>query len=328
MSISRRDVLRSAAMVGALALSPSCVLGNRGYHTIGHEVLALEHHAGSSAGDYTAFDELLTEIQNDVTRRRDRFAGRYEGQAQDTLDHYIDRQREDVALFTAERDEDESRASEGGPLEELYTSLAQRNDKLITSIREEVESKIFFQSVSHTLERMGYRYKSERDDVLLLGEAIENKELDCDTASMIYVSAGERTENPVRFVLLPDHAFMRWDPERDHVPFEEGRNFDPIGASLSDATQAEAYNRRRRLVDPVLTENVLAETVYLRSLSREETRAVGYYNVGRWLDEQGRAEEADDHFRKAAASSPRWPDPLYYLKDYRKWAEVIVPEKR
>ncbi|MBI1970286.1 tetratricopeptide repeat protein [Candidatus Woesearchaeota archaeon] len=135
-----------------------------------------------------------------------------------------------------------------------------------------------------------------KDQVTTLGEGLdsENRQLDCDTSSLLFIGIGEDLGWPVQGVRVPYHFFVRWalsdkkaHPQHPHI------NWDTVHR---DKFMDLAYWVNYR-VDKSARDN----GVYMKSLAREQTISTIFEQVGRALRKKGDYEKAVDAYSRAIA---------------------------
>lgn len=136
---------------------------------------------------------------------------------------------------------------------EIEAELGARNKhyELLDKLREESLSKIekkrqynleetvnILKTIDETL--VPYKKDIKKPRSSLLSVCLEDKLLDCDSMSLVYLSVGERINLPIKLVSMPNHIFMKvrykkgkdgeinWDPAfevtgRRTIPNEEYR---------------------------------------------------------------------------------------------------------
>lgn len=150
------------------------------------------------------------------------------------------------------------------------------------------EARNVLTEIGAILREQGYTFSS--DGIALLSQALEQKVLDCDTASYLYLAAGERMEFPIRGVMAPCHFFVRW-----HGAY--------VVLGWETTTNLEAFNS-----DFVMTFGIHPDAVrngvYLRSLARSDVLAISAALVGSVLGAAKRHDEAIRCYDVAVASLP------------------------
>ncbi len=152
------------------------------------------------------------------------------------------------------------------------------------------EARICLEAIRAFLKDEGYTYM----ETSFLFEALQTKNSDCDTTSLLYSSIGEVMGYPISIVILPSHAFVRWTlTDKSVVNWE---TTVPRGeASLSDGFY---YDRLMR--------GLTGEGCNLRALTREQLPVLNHFMAGLHLFAQGRPNEALAEHDRALALDNRW----------------------
>ncbi len=167
-----------------------------------------------------------------------------------------------------------------------------KNDRVIKRERQNINStnsqRKILKRINHILTKdFGYKntkLKERNEKLITFSEAmipVDGKRYkDCDTGSLIYLAIAEEIGMELDGVRAPAHFFVR---------MKNGTNFDTLD---SEIFKDKKYKRK-------ISEESIKNGTYLKSLSKEETLAGQYVNLGKKLADEKRFQEAFDCFDKA-----------------------------
>lgn len=171
-------------------------------------------------------------------------------------------------------------------LEEFLAACEERIVPKDAAVLREMRARL--EMIGAILAEHGYAFSSA--GVTLLSQALERKIVDCDTASYLYLAAGERVGLPLCGALAPRHFFVRW--RAPHFTL----NWDVVTRQeVSDAEFAERFN-----VHP----DAIQSGAYLKNLSRADMLSLAAALVAIELGERKRHEEAIRWFDAAISGMP------------------------
>jgi len=131
----------------------------------------------------------------------------------------------------------------------------------------------------------------------LLSQGLDKKVLDCDNASLIYLSIAEALKLPLSAVYTPHHVFVRFDADGNSLNWET-----TSGMELSDDYYRDRLN---------ISDESVRNGVYLRNLTREETIAIVYDNRGNAWDDKGNPDNAIADYNSAIELDPNFAVAYY-----------------
>jgi tetratricopeptide (TPR) repeat protein len=115
---------------------------------------------------------------------------------------------------------------------------------------------------------------------------------DCDMFSLMYLSIADALDLPVRMVLLPDHAFLRWHYDGEDKYF----NFEAHDLGWHSTPE---YRLRYQI-----GEETIASRAYLVSMTDREVLAQAYWRrAGEWM-KRFKRDEAIQDFNQAIKMAP------------------------
>jgi len=121
--------------------------------------------------------------------------------------------------------------------------------------------------------------------------------LDCDTASWITLSIAHEMGWPLHGVLLPKHFFVRWE-DSNGLRFNMDYNLSPP-YQWGDIQYQRAF---------WVTDDEIANRVYLVNLNREELMATFEFGVAGGLARRGNIQGAISAFDRVIELNPRFPE--------------------
>ncbi|MBU0469892.1 MAG: tetratricopeptide repeat protein [Nanoarchaeota archaeon] len=152
---------------------------------------------------------------------------------------------------------------------------------------EALEALKILQTIDDTLRREDFSYKLNT----LLNKGLKTREIDCDNLSVIYLAIGEELNLPLKIVLAPKHAFIRWNFKKGFLNWE---------TTFGSIVPNEYY-----VSQLTISEQAINNGLYLKSLDKDQVLAVQYVNVGSaWLDKKD-YEKAAQYFNEAIALNPK-----------------------
>lgn len=155
------------------------------------------------------------------------------------------------------------------------------------SISDTAGGAAILKKIDTLLRDEGFRFKNN----YLLFRGLENRSIDCDNYSALYVAIGESLGIPIVPVYAPNHSFLR-------IYFNDGSymNWEATkGMSLPDAYFIENLH---------IEDSSLRSGVYMRTLTRKEFIGVEYNNMGAFLMTAGRYADAIPYFGRAIGFYP------------------------
>ncbi len=131
-------------------------------------------------------------------------------------------------------------------------------------------------------------------NVMLLGEALDSKMLDCDVSCFIHLDVGEKLREKMDFPISLAKT-RTWSPDKYHCYLiwngSDGtrKSFHPNWSEFMDDAVWEKYNSRTEL----------DYGFFMSGMSREEAFSEIYYNIGSCYYAHRNYEVAERLFRKA-----------------------------
>lgn len=267
------------------------------YDTIAHRVLDLESKLGTPP-NYRKLDGIIDDVRRRTLVRREyspEDAAAIVQVIQDVLWEKNYLYKAGVELFTE-------------AFKERYLTFAEKN-----YIR---KASPIWENWFPTQVKLGELYLTPKQKVEVRQRLQEQYSFaDCDMLALIYVAIGEAMDLPIRMVLLPDHAFIRWHfSETDFDSFEstDGRRVD-------EARYREYYG---------ITRKMIRSRVFLASMTHDEILSHAYLCRSQgWLATGGRQLTMKD-LDKALELNPHSVD-AFYLRGHiwalrEKWQEAIA----
>ncbi len=99
---------------------------------------------------------------------------------------------------------------------------------------------------------------------LLLSTTLARTKIDCDTSAFIVLAVAHEMKWPIKLVLIPRHAFLRWDDGKGtKFNFDQGN------------VESDAYYMKKYKIDPV----AVKRGAHMKSLDRDELIGMVYINV-------------------------------------------------
>ena len=119
------------------------------------------------------------------------------------------------------------------------------------------------ETIDEVLRRQGFTYKEN----LLLNQGLKTKKIDCDNRSVLYLAIAEVIGLPLSAVWVPKHVFVRCAPaDKDEFNWE--------------TTSAIERSNSHYVFIYCAPYGDSGESAYLKSLSRQETLSIQYFNTG------------------------------------------------
>lgn len=146
--------------------------------------------------------------------------------------------------------------------------------------------RFFFNTIRFT-----FNIKYQKND--LPGAGLKNRTLDCDNLALIYLSMAEELELPLHMVILPTHAFVRWEDKNVTIDWESiigekrEKNFYKSSYEISDYAEKKG--------------------TYLRNLTRNEVIAFNLSVIGKVLLYEGNNKLAMEYMKEACKNAFRIP---------------------
>lgn len=210
-------------------------------------------------------------------------------------------------------------------IEETRKRLSER--KLIKKKHNEEEAKLVLAIIASVLIDQGY--KVHATDAPLLSEALNNDLYDCDVGSHIYLTVIERLglKLPVSMVILPKHAFLKWQDGKRYfdweVNFEHPREMLFAEKYLEIAGKFSQYHpdyHKAQIADTKDLDSLhfyaigrywhakndfdKAKKAYKESLDANPENYLAMSNMATLLDIQGRTDEAINIYSLALEIEP------------------------
>jgi len=110
--------------------------------------------------------------------------------------------------------------------------------------------------------------------------------------SLLYIAIAEELGLPVKGVYAPEHMFVRWDDGRWYVNWET-----VLPIEIPDDTYRKVFK---------ITDTAIKRGVYLKSLTREELKAIAYLLRGNEKFDKGNFESAIKDFTIAISLHPNF----------------------
>ncbi len=154
-------------------------------------------------------------------------------------------------------------------------------------------------AISDELDRYGFEY----DRVRMLCYGLEQKRINCDCYSALYLAIGEALNLPLKMVRAPAHTFVRWQlNDDDYINWET-----TIGSQKDDEYYILRHNiaPRAKGISSLKSLDVIED--------RREILANAYVNSGvEWL-RKCRLEIAIARFHEAIRRDPKYETPYYNI---------------
>lgn len=243
-------VISARVLASALSYTPR-------YHTIAHEILGIE--AGALPVDdsmYQLLDDILDDVKNSVGSRPTPSDKAGVEKVLRTIDGILIRRN--FVLY-----------GDGPACAPMYLRDALVPETLEPSVVQDI---------------VGARKNRRRKPMIDVKLPIH--EVDCDTASFIYLAVGDAFNLPISAVMAPEHVFVRWE-------FKDGSylNWETTkGASVGDDTYMRAMH---------ISQDSCDRGVYLQSLTREEVLGYCYSLRGDKLAEKKEYSAASEDYERS-----------------------------
>ncbi len=132
-------------------------------------------------------------------------------------------------------------------------------------------------------------------EIALLGESLASGQWRCDKFSFIFYAIGKKKNWPLDVVMAPNHVFLRW-----HLKNGEYINWE--------TTNGKVYDDDFYISEFNISQEAIANRIYLRPLSDKELLAIEYNNIGKaWFNKQDYA-KALSYCNKAIELWPYFSD--------------------
>ena len=144
------------------------------------------------------------------------------------------------------------------------------------------EAKTIMQAIWQLLEEKGRLYDTEA--TLTIGTSPNDTlRVDCDMGSLIYISIGQAYHLPIFLVIVPTHAFVRWDSDHPDVAqygFPKGIRFNWETTEEDREIGNKVWSDEELGAEFALTKRQLSGgSYYMKSLGRNQVVSLLYWNL-------------------------------------------------
>jgi len=146
-------------------------------------------------------------------------------------------------------------------------------------------------TINRILQDKGFEQRGRND---LFYEGLSSKNIDCYSASLIYLSIADALKLPLAAVSAPQHLFVRF------ILDGEGINWETTSAEELGNDEYRSWLK--------ISDKAISKGVYLRNLTPQETMAVVYNNRGYDWVRKGNLNSAIDDFNTAIGLNSNYAD--------------------
>lgn len=159
------------------------------------------------------------------------------------------------------------------------------------------------QTIDDVMKYEGFR-KVEHD-VRLLNQALKSKELDCDTALLMYSAIAQILDIPFAAVREPKHIFFRWRlPDGDFLdwePMDGKRVYHRVSVTKTGFPFPLIVIRKDEKKEEA------GSTIYGRGISSKDALALHYASIGMVWRKKRKLKKALHFYEKAYSANPNDP---------------------
>ena len=264
--------------------------------TIGHKVLDLFKDAGTDKEDYQNLDDIINSVRTKIEFLKPFFSNneKIPNSVNSDTKAIIEEKRIEIKRLEADIQENKERANKFKEVEavsKLASQFVSESSIKLDILKRGLLRDVVLRTINVVLKEKGFSI-SEKEDIKTLPQALKNpKKFDCDTGALIYAAIGEALDYPIRIVLFPHHAFVRWDDDSKHWVFDEkdesnknDMNWEVDGYQVSDSFYFKqipgGYYKSKLNPDKV------SNSCYLRTLNNKESLAIAYDKLAKYYEEK------------------------------------------